>query len=107
MEGVDSSQWDQLPPEAQSQIEGIISNHFPGGTAAGDTSAAQMSAGDVAHDVGVAACKAACTAAQAAAMEECAGLLAVPPPFGEIAVAACEAAAIYAGSKCRDACDNL
>lgn len=108
MEGVDN--WDQLDPEVQARIQGIVDNHFSGGMggmAAGDNSATQMASGDLARDVGVAACKAACTAAQAAAMEECAALLGVPPPFGEIAVAACEAAALYAGSKCRDACDNI
>ncbi len=107
MDGVDSSQWDQLDPNVQAQIQQIIDNHFPGGAAAGDNSAQQLSSGDVTHDIAVGVCKTACSAAQAAAMEECAGLVAVPPPFGEVAVAACEAAAVYAGSKCRDSCDTM
>ena len=102
MEGVDSSQWDQLTPEAQSAIQATIGNHFPGVFAAGDNSASQLSAGDVARDIAVGLCKAACSAAQAEAMLECAALAEFPP-----AVVVCEAAVIYAGSKCRDACDNM
>lgn len=103
------SNWDELDPEVQNRIQSIVDGQFSGGggMASGDNSAQQMSSGDLARDMAVAACKAACTAAQAAAMEECAALLGVPPPFGEVAVAACEAAALYAGSQCRDACDNM
>ena len=103
------SNWDDLDPEVQGRIQSIVDGHFSGsgGMAAGDNSAQQMSSGDLARDMAVAACKAACSAAQAAAMEECAALLAAPPPFGEIAAAACEAAAIYAGGQCRDSCDNM
>jgi hypothetical protein len=106
MDGVDDSVWSQLDADTQSRIQASINNHFSGGMARGDDSAQQLSSG-VGHDVAVAACKAACSAAQAAAMEECLAAVAAPPPIGEIAAAACEAAAIYAGGKCRNACDNI